>query len=514
MKAVGGYSVDGAIVSMGFGTFQTLMCLYAGLAWIAEAMEMMILSFIGPAVKLEWNLSADQETFVTVVVFAGMLVGSYVWGLLSDKFGRRIPFLNSFGKCVSSRKGFLFTAIVTSIAGLCSAFAWNYVALLVARCIVGVGLGGAPVVFTWFLEFIPAPNRGKWMVAFSIFWTIGAIVQVSVAWIVMPRLGWKWLVGLSSIPSFLLLVFYYWTPESPRYLCLKGRKDEAVKVMERVAKYNKKTLPPGVLLTDHEIELQGQREMTLSPDSNPLPPRTWEDSNLGHLMTIKLLLSRKLARSTVMLWLIFFGNAFSYYGIVLLTTQLNRSNLCGKSTTTTPKSEGSGAGIKYMNVFIASLAECPGLAVAFLLVDRIGRKFSMASMLFTCCVFILPLIVHQSSLVTTILLFGARICITGSFAIAFVLAPELYPTSVRSTGFGIASSMGRIGGMTAPFVAVSLTERCQQRITVVVFVGIVAIALAATMLIPYETQGIELIESIKSNKNEALKDSKRRAQEA
>ncbi|CAN1298964.1 Organic cation/carnitine transporter 7 [Linum perenne] len=478
MKAVGGYSVDGAIVSMGFGTFQTLMCLYAGLAWIAEAMEMMILSFIGPAVKLEWNLSADQETFVTVVVFAGMLVGSYVWGLLSDKFGRR--------------KGFLFTAIVTSIAGLCSAFAWNYVALLVARCIVGVGLGGAPVVFTWFLEFIPAPNRGKWMVAFSIFWTIGAIVQVSVAWIVMPRLGWKWLVGLSSIPSFLLLVFYYWTPESPRYLCLKGRKDEAVKVMERVAKYNKKTLPPGVLLTDHEIELQGQR----------------------HLMTIKLLLSRKLARSTVMLWLIFFGNAFSYYGIVLLTTQLNRSNLCGKSTTTTPKSEGSGAGIKYMNVFIASLAECPGLAVAFLLVDRIGRKFSMASMLFTCCVFILPLIVHQSSLVTTILLFGARICITGSFAIAFVLAPELYPTSVRSTGFGIASSMGRIGGMTAPFVAVSLTERCQQRITVVVFVGIVAIALAATMLIPYETQGIELIESIKSNKNEALKDSKRRAQEA
>ncbi|CAN0840303.1 Organic cation/carnitine transporter 7 [Linum grandiflorum] len=479
---------------MGFGTFQTLMCLYAGLAWIAEAMEMMILSFIGPAVKIEWNLSADQETFVTVVVFAGMLVGSYVWGLLSDKLGRR--------------KGFLFTAIVTAVAGLCSAFAWNYVALLVARCIVGVGLGGAPVVFTWCLEFIPAPNRGKWMVAFSIFWTIGAILQVSIAWIVMPRLGWKWLVGVSAIPSFLLLVFYYWTPESPRYLCLKGRKEEAVKVMERVAKYNKKSLPPGVLLTDHEIELQGQQQdMSVSPNSDP--PK-WEDSDLGPWTTIRLLLSRKLARSTVMLWLIFFGNAFSYYGIVLLTTQLNRSNLCSKS----PKSEGSGAGIKYKNVFIATLAECPGLVVAFLLVDRIGRKISMASMLFICCVFVLPLVVHQSPLVTTILLFGARICITGSFAIAFVLAPELYPTSVRSTGFGLASSMGRIGGMTAPFVAVSLTERCQQRLAVVVFVGIVAIALAATLLIPYETQGIELIESIQSTKNEALKDNNKHHEEA
>ncbi|CAI0409966.1 unnamed protein product [Linum tenue] len=479
-QSAGGYSVDGAIISMGFGLFQTLMCVYAGMGWVSEAMEMMILSFIGPAVKSKWNLSADQETVLTVVVFAGMLVGSYLWGFLSDRYGRR--------------NGFLFTAIVTSIAGLFSAFAWNYYVLMIARCVVGVGLGGVPVVFTWFLEFIPAPNRGQWMVAFNLFWTLGAIVEVGLAWIVMPTLGWKWLVGLSAVPSFVLLIFYYWTPESPRYLCLKGKKDEALKIMEKVAKCNNKSLPPGVLLTDHEIEQQGQ---VYSADSEP---PSWEDSNLGLLKTLRLLLSRKLARATVMLWIIFFGNAFSYYGLVLLTTQLNRSDLCNSNV---KKSDDSGAGIDYKNVFIATLAECPGALAAILLVDRVGRKYTMAGLLLVCSAFVVPLVTHQSSMVTTILLFGARICITGSFAIAFVLAPELYPTSVRSTGFGIASSMGRIGGMTAPFVAVSLTERCLQREAVLLFVGIVVIAMIATLLIPYDTKGRELTDSISSMKNES-----------
>ncbi|CAN0880316.1 Organic cation/carnitine transporter 7 [Linum grandiflorum] len=301
--------------------------------------------------------------------------------------------------------------------------------------------------------------------------------------------------SFSAVPSFLLLVFYYWTPESPRYLCLKGRKDEAFRIMEKVSKCNKKSLPPGVLFTDREIEQQ-------TASSSDADSSGWDDSDLGLVTTLRLLLSRKLARSTILLWLIFFGNAFSYYGLVLLTTQLNRKDLCSK---TPVKTADSGAGIDYQNVFITTLAECPGAILAILLVDKIGRKYSMASLLFLCCAFVLPLVVHQTSVVTTILLFGARICITGSFAIAFVLAPELYPTSVRSTGFGIASSMGRIGGITAPFVAVSLTERCRQSQAVILFIAIAAVALIAALLIPHETKGIQLTESISSTKNETQK---------
>lgn len=74
---------------MGFGKFQAWVLCYAGLGSVAEAMEMMILSFIGPALESEWGLSSTQETLITTVVFAGMLVGAYSWGVISDNFGRR-----------------------------------------------------------------------------------------------------------------------------------------------------------------------------------------------------------------------------------------------------------------------------------------------------------------------------------------------------------------------------------------------------------------------------------------
>ena len=84
------------------------------------------------------------------------------------------------------RKGFLFTALVTGGAGFLSAFAPNYISLIILRFVVGIGLGGGPVLLSWFLEFVPTPNRGTWMIVFSCFWTVGTVLEASLAWVCHP----------------------------------------------------------------------------------------------------------------------------------------------------------------------------------------------------------------------------------------------------------------------------------------------------------------------------------------
>ncbi|KMS64605.1 hypothetical protein BVRB_018560, partial [Beta vulgaris subsp. vulgaris] len=70
--------MDDALLSLGFGKYQTLILIYAGLGWILEAMEVMILSFVGPVVQTaEWNLTSEQESLITTVVFAGMPFRAY-----------------------------------------------------------------------------------------------------------------------------------------------------------------------------------------------------------------------------------------------------------------------------------------------------------------------------------------------------------------------------------------------------------------------------------------------------
>ena len=83
------YTVDEALVAIGFGNFQILVLAYAGMGQVSEAMEMMLLSFVGPAVQSAWGLSSHEESLITSVVFAGMLVGAYSWGMVSDNHGRR-----------------------------------------------------------------------------------------------------------------------------------------------------------------------------------------------------------------------------------------------------------------------------------------------------------------------------------------------------------------------------------------------------------------------------------------
>ncbi|GFY80563.1 major facilitator superfamily protein [Actinidia rufa] len=499
------YTVDQALSAMGFGNFQARVLAYAGLGWVAEAMEVMILSFIGPAVKNEWALSSSEESLITTAVFGGMLAGAYSWGLISDNFGRRqvishlsVLYFTIYKNKLSNAmigvwKGLLSIATVTTGAGFLSTFSPNYVSLVIFRCLVGFGLGGGPVYSSWFLEFVPAPKRGTWMVIFSTFWTLGTVLEASLAWIIMPRLNWRWLLALSSVPSFMALLFYGFTPESPRYLCMKGRITDAHKILEKIARVNRKTLPSGRLVSDQNISLD--EEFAPSEDSHLLCP-TGNKTKVfkAGFSSLLILFSSKLIRTTLSLWILFFGNAFSYYGIILLTSELSSGqSKCGSIALHSENSHGDSL---YVDVFITSLAELPGLILSAIIVDRIGRKLSMAIMFALGCILLLPLVFHQKEILTTGLLFGVRMCMMGTITVANIYAPEIYPTSIRATGFGVASAVGRIGGMVCPLVAVGLVSGCHQTAAVLLFEAVMIVSGFCVMLLPLETKGRKLTDTV------------------
>ncbi|KDP45839.1 hypothetical protein JCGZ_17446 [Jatropha curcas] len=473
------YTLDEALVAVGFGKFQGLVLLYAGLGLFAEAMEIMILSFVGLAIETEWGLSSSQKSLLTSVVFAGMLIGAYSWGLISDNMGRK--------------KGLLGSTILTSGAGLLSTFSPNYISLLILRSLVGIGLGGGPVFTTWFLEFVPASNRGMWMVVFSAFWTFGTIFEASVAWIVMPRLGWRWLLGISSLPSIALLLFYSLAPESPRYLCTKGRTSDAHKILEKIALLNQTKLPHGMLVSDSTTRLD---EQSSSSGYSPLLSSASENilNTKSGFSSFLTLFSSKLIRTTLLLWVLCFGNSFSYYGIVLLTSELSGSQ--SKCRSAILYFENLQENSIYINLFVTSLAELPGLILSAVVLDRVGRKLSLIFMFVLAFVFLLPLVAYQPAIWTTVLLFGARMFVVATFTVACIYCPELYPTSVRATGYGVASAMGRIGGMVCPLVAVGLVNSCQIEEAIVLFEVIIATSAISVLFFPFETKGRELSDSV------------------
>ncbi|KAK4713837.1 hypothetical protein R3W88_019744 [Solanum pinnatisectum] len=461
------YTMEEALTSVGIGKFQYMVLCYAGLGSISEAVETMILSFIGPALRSQWSLSPTQESLMSTVVFVGMLIGALFWGFITDCYGRR--------------RGLLSIALVTAVCATFSIFSPNYNWLLAMRMMVGFGAGGGLVYGSWFLEFVPSHNRGMWMMIYAGCWTIGTILEALLALMIMPRLGWRWLLALSSIPSFAALLLFVFTVESPRYLCAIGRTRDAYHILKNIAVVNKTQLPPGKLVSSQVTEVH---EELLSPGKIKV---SILKSGFSSLL---MLLSPALLRNTLLIWVLYIGNSFSYYGIILLTS-LFSSGQCQHSSIALNLNDDQSL---YTNVLINSLAEIPGTLLAAIMVDKVGRKFSVALMCGLSFLSLLPLLAPQLPALTTALLFGARTFISGSFVIVDVYCREIYPTSVRSTGIGVANSVGRIGPMISPIVVVQLVRGCHQTAAIVCFEVVLVLSAVSVLLLSVETKGRELID--------------------
>jgi MFS family permease len=367
------FTLEEAIEKCGFGPLQWRLTFMYGMWWAADAVEILLVSFLIPAVTDEWGLSHFEGSLIGAATFLGIFVGGFIWGTLADKYGRKIAYL--------------LTTIYTATAGFVSALAPQWILLSVLRFFLGIGIGAAGVAFAAFTEFLPTRNRGLVLVLFESFWTVGILMEIGIAWLVLPSLGWRWLLIFSATPLFILFLFYPFIFESPRYLLISGRAEEAEKVLQRVAQINGAHLPSGHL--------------------KPLPPEP-----RGKLRD---LFSSGLRLLTSLLWVIWFNSSLIYYGIVLFTPEYFQSF--------------DGAilsGNLFLFVLITSLAEFPGVILSALIVERLGRKKTVAIFFILCGASLyLLLIVRRQSVVALVMIMTARMFIEGCYSVLWAYSPEV-----------------------------------------------------------------------------------------
>ncbi|XP_055898791.1 organic cation transporter protein-like [Biomphalaria glabrata] len=338
----------------------------------------------------------ELRSHVNMIYMAGVLTGSLISGLVSDRFGR---------------KKALLVSIVAQVASSISlAFAPNFITLAVLRFFTGIGdIGIYMCCFVLAIELVGPVWRAQVGVLITYFWCAGLFVLNGAAYAIRD---WKILQLVLSCPTFLLFIIWWFMPESPRWLLNRGKLQEARVILDKIASANKTTLPESIV----DVEKEG--------------------NSTGKF--IDIFKYSVLALRALIVFINWFGVTLVFYGLTFNVATLG--------------------GDIYLNFFLSSVVETLGYTLCLLAIPRIGRKrFHCLAMFLSggaCLSFVIPAFLKTKEPWVSIFLssvgkFGA----SGGYATMFVMTAELFPTQLRNRMVGTCSMVARIAGMVSPYIA-------------------------------------------------------------
>lgn len=171
-----------------------------GTAWLFDAADVAILSFIMPLIKGEWTLTPTQLGTVGSVTTIGMMIGAVLFGYLADRYGKK--------------NIIMVTLLIFSLSNLALAFTPNITAFIFVRFLTGIGLGGElPVATTIIADSFSGGRRSKMLILIDSFWAIGWILASLLAFLFMPHFGWRATVVVTSLMALYTLVIRQHLPE-------------------------------------------------------------------------------------------------------------------------------------------------------------------------------------------------------------------------------------------------------------------------------------------------------------
>ncbi|MER0449908.1 MFS transporter [Streptomyces sp. Edi4] len=401
-----------------------------------DVMKPATLSFVAPGVAQEYGLKSPANphghipvSWLPLLGIGGTVVGSWIWGWLGDRIGRRSSILLA---------GILF--VTTSICGAMPGFSWN----LLMCFLMGLGVGGMlPIAFALMAETIPARHRG-WLMVLIGGDIAGAYAATSwlAGWLT-PTYSWRilWLIGLPT--GLLFIALNHWIPESPRYLIARGRQEEAGAIMARYGAVVRE-VPAGAPDAEAPVRESAQR-LLRRPFTGPTLAITvlalgtglvtygfqlWVPTNLQHL-GFSAVKSDYVVRNAALLGLPFTVLVAVAYG-------------------------WWGSRRTIITLSLASALALGGFAVA-------GDS-----------------LVHHH-LVLSLLLVVPLSAVSSVAAVVSAYAAEIYPTMLRSRGSGLAAGMTKLGGVLIIAIVVAATSVPSIAVTAVI--GAVPLVLAAVLFL-------------------------------
>jgi len=421
-----------------------------GLGYMFDAWDVALNGFLTPLLGTEFGLSTGQRGLVGTANLVGMAVGAVAWGTIADRMGRK--------------KAFSITLAIFALFSVLGALSPNWEVFLALRFLAGVGLGGCiPVDYAIVSEFSPRKQRGRVLAAMDGWWPIGATLAGVTATFLVPVAGnWRWMLTLMVLPAVLLFWVRRGVPESPLYLARTGREAEARAVIDELVTATGATPEP------YEIAAvpaaTGPRMNGLTAAFDQLR-RVWAFNPV----------------ITGVAWSLFVSVMVVYYAALNWMPSILRS-------------QGMGEVAAFASTTVMNAVGILGVITSVLLVEVVGRKWviGVAGPLaaFSLVVFSLVMAVPTAAI--------AMIAVFGFFALVvipvmYAYVSELYPTELRASGFGWASSMSRavtgfvpliFGTVLWPLLGLPLTFTLM---TVIVLAAVAYMAVAAP-----ETRGREL----------------------
>ncbi|MCV2491546.1 MFS transporter [Geodermatophilus sp. YIM 151500] len=402
----------------------------SGLGWALDAMDVGLISFVMAALAVQWELTRTELSWIGSIGFVGMALGATLGGLLADRFGRR--------------QVFALTLLVFGLATGAAALSWSVGALIVFRFLIGIGLGAElPVASTLVSEFAPARVRGRVVVALEAFWAVGWTLAALIGYLVVPRgdAGWRWALALGAAPALYAVVIRRGLPESVRFLELRGRSEEAEVAVRRF-----------------------ERAAGVDPVPSPPPVRTTAPSPLA-------LWAAGIRRRTAALWTVWFCINFSYYGaFIWLPTLL--------------VAEGFSLVRSFGFTLLITLAQLPGYAAAAFLIERWGRRPTLATFLVGSALG--AGLFAAAGGETAVLVTGMVLSFfnLGAWGALYAVTPEVYPTALRATGAGAAAGFGRIASILAPLSVPPLLDLAGTGLVFGTFAAVFVVGALATWGLP------------------------------